>query len=102
MKPTAYLINTARGEVVETNDLCEAIKKNRIAGAAVDAYEIEPPVGNPLLSLPNVVTTPHIGAFSKEAMIRLCMVSTQNTIMVLKGETPEGNVVNFEELKKRE
>jgi D-3-phosphoglycerate dehydrogenase len=100
MKPTAYLINTARGEVVETKDLYEALTENRLAGAAVDAYEVEPPVGNPLLNLPNVVTTCHIGAFSKEAMIKQCIMSTQNTISVLKGELDKAHIVNRDVLAK--
>ena len=100
MKPTTYLINTARGEVVNTRDLYEALTQNRIAGAAVDAFEIEPPTGNPLLSLPNVVTTCHIGAFSKEAMIKQCLMSTQNTIQVLKGEFAKAYIVNPEVLEK--
>ena len=100
MKPTTYLINTARGEVVDTKDLYEALSQNRIAGAAVDAFEVEPPTGNPLLSLPNVVTTCHIGAFSKEAMIKQCMMSTQNTIRVLKGEFSNAHIVNPDVLVK--
>ena len=86
--------------MVETKDLYEALIQNRIAGAAVDAYDVEPPAGNPLLSIPDVVTTCHIGAFSKEAMIKQCMMSTQNTISVLGGECEKAHIVNTDVLAK--
>lgn len=67
MKPTAVLVNTARGEIVDEAALTKALKEKKIAGACLDVYEREPPEGSPLLELPNVILTPHLGASSKEA-----------------------------------
>ena len=62
MRPTAYLINTARGPIVEEGALCNALASNRIAGAGLDVFDAEPlPSGHPLTKLPNVVLTSHLG-----------------------------------------
>lgn len=67
MKKTAYIINASRGAVVDEKALLEALKNDRIKGAALDVFEIEPPVQNELIVMPNVVCTPHIGAQTVEA-----------------------------------
>ncbi len=67
MKPTAVLINTSRGEMVDEKALVEALRGKKIAGACLDVYEQEPPRDSPLFKLPNVVLTPHIGASTAEA-----------------------------------
>ena len=69
MKPTAILINTARGNVVDIDELATALKENRIAGAGIDVYEKEPPLqeNHPLLNVPNCVTVPHIAYATREA-----------------------------------
>ena len=77
MKPTAIIVNAARGPVVNTNDLAEALKKGVIAGAALDVYDGEPPLSNenPLLTAPNTMLLPHIGFATKEAfLLRLGLV----------------------------
>jgi len=68
MKPTALLINAARGEIVKEKALYNALKDNVIAGAGLDVFENEPPTNSPLLKLDNVVMTPHIAAFTHDAM----------------------------------
>ncbi|MEM3438015.1 MAG: D-2-hydroxyacid dehydrogenase [Nitrososphaerales archaeon] len=67
MKKNAYLINTSRGSVIDEKALLNALKEGLIKGAALDVFEIEPPVSNELIKLHNIITTPHIGAQTKEA-----------------------------------
>ncbi|OYT27440.1 MAG: hypothetical protein B6U97_01585 [Candidatus Altiarchaeales archaeon ex4484_96] len=69
MKKNAVIINVARGGVVNEKDLYEALKKQTIRGAALDVFETEPPEGNPLLTLDNIILTPHLGASTEEAQI---------------------------------
>ena len=71
MKPSAVIVNAARGPVVNTNDLTEALKNGVIAGAALDVYDGEPPLSNdnPLLTAPNTILLPHIGFATKEAFL---------------------------------
>lgn len=89
MKPTAYLINAARGPVVVEAALVEALKSGRIAGAAIDVFEEEPVTpDNPLLKLDNVLLSPHNAGHSIEAAQNMSMVAA-DVIRVLKGEAPE-------------
>ncbi len=76
MKKGAYLINTCRGPVVNTEDVVAALKDGKLGGYATDVYDKEPPEGSPLLSAPNVLLTPHLGASTEENLIRLgdCIV----------------------------
>ncbi len=93
MKPTAVLINTARGKVVDERALVEALRKKRIAGAGLDVFEKEPlPMDSPLLELDNVVLTPHIAFLSKESIDECTRVTVENIEMFVKGR-PQ-NVVN--------
>lgn len=80
MKPTAYLINTARGGIVNETDLKQALVTNMIAGAALDVYETEPPADRELLSLPNLICTPHIGGNSNEAVIAMGLSAIEHLI----------------------
>ncbi len=88
MKRTAYLVNIARGGVVRSSDLFDALQRKELAGAAVDVFEEEPPIANPLLTLDNVVTTSHIGAFTWESMENMGSMAAQNVIDVLQGRRP--------------
>ncbi len=89
MKPTAYLINTARGGLVDQRALTEALRCGAIAGAALDVLETEPPApGEPLLDLPNVVCLPHIGTATTQTRRRMRELAVRNLLAVLAGETP--------------
>lgn len=80
MKPNAVVINTARGGIVNENDLLEALKSNRIKAAALDVYEEEPPTNSELLALPNLICTPHIGGNAKEAVFAMGMSAINHLI----------------------
>jgi D-3-phosphoglycerate dehydrogenase len=95
MKPTACLINTARGGIVDGTALFDALQSKRIAGAALDVMDPEPPGDSPLLSLPNVLITPHIGAATVEYRERSAQMAADAVIAALRGERP-ANPVNLE------
>jgi len=95
MKPTSFLINTARGPLIDEDALYRCLKEQVIAGAAVDSYSDEPPKGSPLLSLDNIITTPHMGGYTYEALRNMGMTSVENIIDVLEGRKPR-YVVNPE------
>ena len=100
MKPTAYLINTARGPVVDADALAQALRKRQIAGAALDVYAVEPPPPDfPLLGLDNVILTPHIAWASEESSqeIRQSML---NDFLALAHGKPARCVVNPEVLER--
>lgn len=89
MKPTAYLINTARGPIVNEKALYKALKNGKIAGAALDVFEEEPlKPDNPLLKLDNVILTPHVGGFTKEARIRSVEIIRDDIKRFIIGEKP--------------
>ncbi len=91
MKPTAFLINTARGPLVNEADLAVALKEGVIAGAALDVRGQEPPeYPNELSKLDNAILTPHAGYYSEESLVLLQTLFARYTGMVLKGERPEG------------
>ena len=71
MKPSAYLINTARGGIVSETDLLKALNENRLAGAALDVFDTEPPAGSGLIDHPKVIASPHIGAATAESQERV-------------------------------
>lgn len=89
MKPTACLINTARGTVVDEAALAEAVAGKSIAGAATDVFEKEPPVAdNPLLVQEGIIVTPHMAAHSEESMARMATMMADGVLDVLAGRTP--------------
>jgi glyoxylate reductase len=92
MKPTAYLINTARGPVVDEVALVEALQSGRIAGAGLDVYEREPEVSAPLLGMSNVVLLPHIGSATRETRTAMAMLAVENAIDALSGRVPRNRV----------
>src|SRR5712691_2800609 len=99
MKPTAFLVNTARGGIVDEKALYDTLKANRIAGAALDVFDQEPtPQDNPLLTLPNFIAAPHVAGVTKEAVDRMAIVAVQNILSVLDGKPNRENVVNKEVL----
>jgi phosphoglycerate dehydrogenase-like enzyme len=88
MKPGAFLVNLARGPVVDEAALVDALRSGRLAGAGLDVYQVEPPgKSNPLLSLPNVVLTPHVGGASIEGK-HGCSMVVLDILRVLRGEEP--------------
>lgn len=90
MKPSAYLINTARGAVVNQDDLYEVLKTGGIQGAGLDVFDPEPPATDlPLLKLPNVVLTPHVGGITVECNIITSTTVAKNVIKTLNGEKPD-------------
>jgi len=98
MKESAYLINTARGGIVDEIALFEVLQKKKIRGAAIDVYSLEPPWESPLLALDNVICTPHTASDSFEALCRMDEMAAENVIRVLQGREPLFSV-NFHLLK---
>jgi len=86
MKPTAYVINVARGGLIDEDALYEALTNNVIAGAGLDVFVSEPPTGSPLLGLPNVITTPHLGASTDEAQEKAGISVAKSVRLALSGE----------------
>jgi lactate dehydrogenase-like 2-hydroxyacid dehydrogenase len=95
MKSSAFLINTARGRIVDEQALVEALKTGKIAGAALDVYEHEPKVHPDLLKLRNVVLTPHIGSGTRETRMEMVRVAAQNLLASMGGLRPP-NLINPE------
>jgi len=97
MKPTAYLINTSRGPVVDEAALVVALKERRIAGAGLDVYENEPAPAPGLTELENVVCIPHLGSATLATRSRMAVMAAENLVAALRGERPP-NLVNPEVL----
>ena len=101
MKPTAYLINTSRGSVVKQTALVQALREGWIAGAGLDVYEEEPlPADDPLLNLPNVVLSPHIGAHTPRSILSTLSIAAEQIVDVLQGHQPAHPVAWHGEIKK--
>ena len=93
MKPTAFLLNTARGGVVDEDALLAALNGGRISGAAIDVFEQEPPADRALVGHPRVITAPHIAGLTNEARYRMGRGASERILCAFRGETPP-NVVN--------
>ena len=103
MKPTAFFVNAARGRIVDEQAMLAALREGRIAGAGLDVYWTEPPVGEPappeeLFKMDNVILTPHIGSATWESRDQMAMLAAENMIAMIKGETPP-NLLNPEALQ---
>ena len=95
MKPSAYLINTARGGIVDETALYDALASGRLAGAGLDVFAQEPPpVGEALHSLPNVIMAPHVAGVTYEAVDRMSEQTARNILSALDGEPIRQNVIN--------
>ena len=92
MKKNAFLINTSRGGIVDEEALYDALRNNKLRGAALDVYNNEPLRESPLKELDNVIMTPHIGAYTEEAIENMSIQAAQNLIDVLEGREPQNRV----------
>ena len=95
MRPTAYLINTARGGIVDEPALHDALVSGKLAGAGLDVFEQEPPpAGHSLFSLPNVIMAPHVAGVTREAVDRMSEQTARNILSVLDGDPLRQNIIN--------
>jgi len=94
MKPDAFLINTARGLLIDEEALYSALTSSQIAGAGLDVFVDEPPYGSPLLELPNVIVSPHVAGVSLESQERMGLQAVQGALDVLAGRWSRDIVVN--------
>ncbi|MEK7641551.1 MAG: D-glycerate dehydrogenase [Patescibacteria group bacterium] len=93
MKPTAFLINTSRGPVVDENALVQALQNGTIRGAGLDVFEFEPKLARGLAKLPNVILTPHIASARESARTEMAKVAAQNVIAFLEQGTVKNSVI---------
>ena len=99
MKPTSYLVNTARGGIVVESALYDALVAKKLGGAGLDVFEQEPPpIGHKLFDLPNVIIAPHVAGVTREALDRMGEQTAKNMLSVLDGEPIRVNVINQEVL----
>jgi D-3-phosphoglycerate dehydrogenase len=99
MKPSAYLVNTARGGIIDEAALHKALTTGKLAGAGLDVFEQEPtPVANPLLKLGNVISAPHMAGVTRESLDRMGVETARNILSALDGQPIRENVINQEVL----
>jgi D-3-phosphoglycerate dehydrogenase len=93
MKPTAFLINTSRGGIVDERPLAIALKENRLGGAALDVLVVEPPPhDHPLRQAPNMILTPHLAFYSRESVMELQTKAAEEVARALRGEPPRSPI----------
>lgn len=95
-KPSAILVNTSRGGLVDEVALKESLRSSRLRGAGIDTFEIEPPTELPFSAMDNVVMTPHVGGYTEESLAQANYMAAENLVRLMRGEFPAGNVVNPE------
>lgn len=101
MPPGSYLINVARGALIDETALIDALRSGHLAGAALDVYDPEPPSpANPLFTLPNTICTPHIASYTAASVLRMQVMCCQQIAMALRGERPT-HLVNGDEWGKQ-
>ncbi len=93
MKDTAFIINTARGPVINEAELVEALQEKEIAGAALDVFEAEPAINPALLKMDNVVLTPHIGTGTIETRVATAQCAADNIVAFLEGKQVPNRVI---------
>ena len=99
MKPTAFVVNTARGNIVEEKALYDALKRRAIAGAGIDPFVVEPATADePLFELDNIIVSPHSAGVSEESMFRMGAAAAQNVVDCFEGRLDPANVINREVL----
>jgi D-3-phosphoglycerate dehydrogenase len=98
LKKQAFIVNISRGNIVDEEALYRSLKEGRIRGAALDVFSQEPPTGSPLLSLDNVILTPHMGGYTLEALRDTGLICVRNILDLFEGKTPQF-VINPEVLK---
>lgn len=89
VKDGVWIVNTSRGKIVQERAMYEALLSGKVAGYATDVFEVEPPLASPLLKLSNVVATPHIGSYTKDALRMLGERVVESILRVFRGERPE-------------
>ena len=103
MRRTAYVVNTARGGIVNETALCEALEAKTIAGAGIDPFLVEPtPVDHPLFRLPNILVSPHSARVSKESIYRMGYWAAKNVVDCFDGRLNPENVVHAESISSQE
>ena len=99
MKKTSFIINCARGGILNEEDLYEALKNENISGAGLDVFDVEPtPSSNPLFKLNNVILSPHIAGVTVESTVRMATETVQNVLDVLDDKVNQSVVINNKEI----